>query len=326
MRTWTNQAVAYKKALQYVEGRMKGVIKSFRTPWEKVNRVGIQGFEWNSLTTIAGESGSYKTMLCDQIAREGNRRNPDSYFRILMLQLEMPERVSKVREFSAVLGKSYQAVCSADGSNLSDSELKKICDYAVEQVEVNANIDIFKDQCTTDEFRRVVETYMNAYAETDEKTGEKTYMKTVITLDHAYLLKCSNSQQKVNMLYDFGETLVQLKKMYPIAFIILNQLQKGLDEPDRCRNGNASNYPTRDDLFGGDALYQCSDIVIAVDCPAKRHITLYGPERFIINGDTKILAFHFLKVRNGEPCMTFFRAEPEKMRIVESEPPKTQEQ
>ena len=324
-KKWDNQAKDYRNAIHYIRGRQQGTIKSFRTPWPKVNYVGIDGFEWNTLTTIAGPSGCYKSTMVDQIAREANRRNPTSYFRVLMFQLEMPGRMSKVREFSAVLGKSYQAVCSAGGTKLRDEDIKKVIDYSANQVKINQNIDVYSDQLTPSEFKMVVSEYMDVYADVDATTGEKTYQNTVVTLDHAYLLKCDGPQAKVNMLYEYAEILIQLKKLYPIAFIILNQIQKNLEAPERRRNGAMENYPTRDDIFGGDAMYQASDIVIALDCPAKRRIDLYGPERFIINGDSRLIAVHFIKVRNGEPGMTFFRAVPEIMGLIETQAPERQE-
>lgn len=324
-KRWDNQAKDYRNAIHYIRGRQQGKIKSFRTPWPKINFVGIDGFEWNTLTTIAGPSGCYKSTMVDQIAREANTCNPDSYFRVLMFQLEMPGRMSKVREFSAVLGKSYQSICSADGTKISDEEIDKVIDYSTRQVKVNQNVDVVSELLTPTEFKETVINYMETYAETDEKTGEKKYQHTAVTLDHSYLLKCDGPQAKVNMLYEFNEIIIQLKKAYPIAFIILNQIQKNMEAPERRKNGAMENYPTRDDIFGGDASYQASDIVIALDCPAKRRIDLYGQERFIINGDTSLVAVHFIKVRNGEPGMTFFKAVPEKMGLIETDAPPRQE-
>lgn len=324
-KRWNNQAKDYRNAIHYIRGRQQGTIKSFRTPWPKINFAGIDGFEWNTLTTIAGPSGCYKSTMVDQIAREANTCNPSSYFRVLMFQLEMPGRMSKVREFSAILGKNYQAICSADGTIISNAEIDKVIDYSTKQVKVNQNIDIVSELLTPSEFYETIINYMEAHAETDEKTGIKKYIDTVVTLDHAYLLKCDGPQAKVNMLYEFAEIIVELKKAYPIAFIILNQIQKNMEAPERRKNGAMENYPTRDDIFGGDAMYQASDILIALDCPAKRRIDFYGPERYIINGDTKLVAVHLIKVRNGEPGMTFFKAVPEKMGLVETDVPPRQE-
>jgi hypothetical protein len=57
-----------------------------------------------------------------------------------------------------------------------------------------------------------------------------------------------------------------------------------------------------------DALLQHADLLICLDRPALRHITAYGPDRFIIEDDTVLIA-HILKTRTGDTRMSFMRAE-----------------
>ena len=58
--------------------------------------------------------------------------------------------------------------------------------------------------------------------------------------------------------------------------------------------------------------------------PGKQKIRFYGPDKYIIDDD-KILVLHFLKCRNGDTRMSFFRAQFERMKIVEIATPPQQE-
>ena len=54
-------------AVQYIDDRRKGLIKSLKTPWSKYNHVSMDGIEWNTIHTIAGMSGSGKTAIINQL-------------------------------------------------------------------------------------------------------------------------------------------------------------------------------------------------------------------------------------------------------------------
>ena len=89
-------------------------------------------------------------------------------------------------------------------------------------------------------------------------------------------------------------------------------------------DGKYGNFILESDLFGADALLQHADTLVGINRPGKQKIRLYGPDRFIIEDD-KVLVMHFIKCRNGDARMSFFRAEFEKMRIVEMPTPPQQE-
>ena len=73
------------------------------------------------------------------------------------------------------------------------------------------------------------------------------------------------------------------------------------------------NFVKDSDVFGADALLQFTDILIGINRPAKYGLPFYGPDKIPVDLDT--LAVHFLKVRNGEPCLTLFKADFAKSKI-----------
>ena len=69
---------------------------------------------------------------------------------------------------------------------------------------------------------------------------------------------------------------------------------------------------------------QHADTLIGINRPAKQKIRYYGPDRYIIEND-RTLVLHFLKARNGDARMSFFRAKFEQMQIEEMTTPNQQE-
>jgi replicative DNA helicase len=124
------------------------------------------------------------------------------------------------------------------------------------------------------------------------------------------------------MLGSLGEALTMMKKKYPVAFIVLSQLNRNIDDPKRQEEGSYGNYVLDSDIYGSDALLQHADVVMGINKPSIRKIRFYGPDKFIIE-DEDVLVFHFLKSRNGTTRISFFKLDRQLMRIVEIPTPPT---
>lgn len=315
-RKWQPKKQGYNDALKYINGRRKGLIKSYRTPWPKVNDAGVDGWEFGNIVIIAGRPGSGKTLIAEQIIREGIDINQELNTRVLQFQFEMLSRASAIREYTSVLNKSYKEICSAGEHILEQEELKKLLEYSRERAELP--VDVVEEPCTVVEFKQTVKQYFETY-----KT-EEGYVKTVITIDHSLLFKKHPTEKdKHEMLSNLGEALTDLKKKYPVLFIVLNQLNRNAEDPERNEDGKYGNYILDSDIYGSDALLQHADLVIGINRPALKRIKFYGPERYIIE-DMNVLVFHFLKVRNGDPRMSFFKARYDIMSVEEMDTPPKQ--
>jgi replicative DNA helicase len=326
MKNWKSQKDAYQESLKYIKGRQAGTITSLLTPWVKVNDATTNGLEWHSMTVIGGRPGSGKTLVKDQIIRESYKLNPAENFRTLEFSLEMLGKNSAIRGYSAHLNRSYKYLCSADGK-LTDEDFEKCVSYAREMVKYP--IDIVEDAPTVSQLKLIVHNYMKQHSslkivktnDGDDITVTK-YKNTVITLDHSLLVKKEKGQSVNDMLFELGEAITELKRRYPIAWIILSQLNRSIDHPDRNEDGKYGNYILDSDIFGADALLQHADTVIGLNRPAKQKIRFYGPERYIIEG-LRVLVMHFVKCRNGEGGLAFFEAAFESMSINDAETPPT---
>ena len=303
--SWIGQYQAFNDALKYMQQRAIGEAKSVYTPWPKFNDATTDGLEWNTLTVIGGRPGSGKTLIKDQIVRESFTLNPHDDFRVLEFQYEMVGRTSALREFSSITGKTYKQLCSADGK-LTVDVINKCHEYAKERVKYP--VDIVSKPMTVNQMRDQIDMYFNLHKK-----------KTVITLDHTMLVKRAPYQNNsLDMLFELGEFLTQTKREYPCLFIVLSQLNRNIDNPERAIDGKYGNYILESDIFGSDAI-----TLIGINRPAKQKIRFYGPDRYMIEDD-KTLVFHFLKARNGDTRMSFFKAQFEKMEIMEMITPEQQ--
>jgi len=200
---------------------------------------------------------------------------------------------------------------------LSDDEFQRCMDYSKNKI--NDPVDIVEEPCTINEFEEII----SSWFEYNSKiiSDKKEYTPGIVTVDHSVLFKrASFEKDRMDTLYNLGECLTRIKRKYPVIFIILSQLNRGVDSAERAGEGKHNNYILDSDIFGADALLQHADMVVAFNRPASKNIRVYGPDRYIIEDDNVLVA-HFLKVRNGDTRISFFRAEFEKMSIKEIAPP-----
>ena len=312
MKAWKGQYTAFNEALKYMLDRQSGKEKSIQTPWPKFNDAITDGLEWNTLTVIGGRPGSGKTLIKDQIIRESFIHNPSENYRVLEFQFEMVGRTSAIREFSSITGKTYKELCSA-GTILTDSTFNTCHEYA--KGRIKNPVDIISTPMTVNQMREQLDAYM------EEHKGQKT----IVTLDHSILVKRAPYQNnRLDMLFELGEFFTQAKRDYPCMFICLSQLNRNIDSPDRAIDGKYGNYVLESDIFGSDAMLQHADTLIGLNRPAKQKIRFYGPDRYVIE-DEKTLVLHFLKARNGDARMSFFKAAFERMEIMEMDTPPQQQ-
>jgi replicative DNA helicase len=305
---------ALRKALLKMKARRSGELKSLKSSWPKFNDAFCDGLEWRTITVVGARPGTGKTLFMEQLISDIIEENKDHKFRVLKFQFEMLDETNGIRKLSLNTASDYNTLMSKGEPVDKDLYLK--CVQYYEQTENTDVIDVVYDPCTVDEMCATIHYYMEAH-----KDEEGNYTNALVTIDHSALLKVGKGQRdKFEVLYALGEALTYMKKHYPVAFLVLSQLNRNIDNPDRSKDGDYGNYVLDSDLFGADALLQHADVVLGINKPSIRKIRFYGPERFIVN-DEDLLAFHFLKSRNGTTRLSFFKLDRDNMRIIEIETP-----
>ena len=305
---------ALRKALLKMKARRSGELKSLKSSWPKFNDAFCDGLEWRTITVVGARPGTGKTLFMEQLISDIIEENKDHKFRVLKFQFEMLDETNGIRKLSLNTGSDYNTLMSK--GEPVDKDLYLRCVQYYEQTENTDVIDVVYDPCTVDEMCATIHYYMEAH-----KDEDGNYTNALVTIDHSALLKVGKGQKdKFETLYALGEALTYMKKHYPVAFLVLSQLNRNIDNPDRSKDGDYGNYVLDSDLFGADALLQHADVVLGINKPSIRKIRFYGPERFIVN-DEDLLAFHFLKSRNGTTRLSFFKLDRDNMRIIEIETP-----
>lgn len=305
---------ALRKALLKMKARRSGELKSLKSSWPKFNDAFCDGLEWRTITVVGARPGTGKTLFMEQLISDIIEENKDHKFRVLKFQFEMLDETNGIRKLSLNTASDYNTLMSK--GEPVDKDLYARCVQYYEETEKTDVIDVVYDPCTVDEMCATIHYYMEAH-----KDENGNYTNALVTIDHSALLKVGKGQRdKFEVLYALGEALTYMKKHYPVAFLVLSQLNRNIDNPDRSKDGDYGNYVLDSDLFGADALLQHADVVLGINKPAIRKIRFYGPERFIVN-DEDLLAFHFLKSRNGTTRLSFFKLDRENMRIIEIETP-----
>jgi len=309
---------ALHKALAKIAARSRGDIKSLKSAWPKFNDAFCDGLEWRTITVVGARPGTGKTLFMEQLISDIIQNNADQRFRVLKFQMEMVEETSGVRKLSLNTGADYNTLMSK-GKKIAKDLFDK-CKQYYDNTAHKDIIDVVYDACTVDEMCATVHYQMQKYSKKvlDADGNQKTeYTNMLVAIDHSALFKNGKGQKdKFEMLGALGEALTMLKKKYPVAFVVLSQLNRNIDDPKRAVDADYGNYVLDSDIYGSDALLQHADVVLGINKPSLRKIRQYGPDRYIIN-DEDILVFHFLKSRNGTTRISFFKLDREVMRIIE---------
>jgi replicative DNA helicase len=303
-----------QKSIKNIDDRRKGRIKSFVTPWSTLNDATAGGVEWGSVVTIGARPGAGKTMFVSNLLRECKRLNPTQDFNILEFQLEMTNEQYGQREIVAATGLDYNEILSTK-QQLDDFKFKQAENYLEDCKQLHKQ-GVYRGQInksvTASELEDAVHFYYN-------KLGGKPI---IVTIDHSWLIKKDASErEKLNTLYNTADALIRLKQDLPIIIIMLTQLNRNIEDPLRKTPGSIQNYPTSSDIFGGDAMMQASDIVLALSRPYTFDITAYGPKSYAVSEDG--IFAHMLKVRNGtnNVKLIFMKGIFKEQKIVECDPP-----
>ena len=306
---------ALRKAILKIKARRKGELRSLKSAWPKFNDAFCDGLEWRTITIVGARPGTGKTLFMEQLISDIIEHNTDQEFRILKFQMEMVDETSGVRKLSLNTGADYNTLMSKGGIPVDEKVFYKCVDFYDRTVNSDF-INVVYDACTVDEMCATIH-----YEMEQNKKPDGTYTNLLVGIDHSALFRVGKGQKdKFEMLNSLGEALTMMKKKYPVAFVVLSQLNRNIDAPDRQRDGEYGNYILDSDIYGSDALLQHADVVMGINKPSIRKIRQYGPERFLIT-DEDMLVFHFLKSRNGTTRISFFKLDRTTMRIIEIDTP-----
>lgn len=292
---------ASAQAIDHIEGRASGRIKSLRTRYKCINNATIAGFEWGDIITIAGMSSSGKTLIASELEDSLIDLNPHEDFIIFSNNFEMQAKRLLVRKASAKFKESYRNILSADAP-LNPEMIHAIREYFRDELAAR-NIYYSDKPLTVDEY----EEYMYLLY--------RTFKKPILSVnDHAILFKRTTELDNTKLVYNLCERENIIKREIPCIQINLSQLNRDIESTDR-RKVAIGHYPIKADIMSADSLFHVSDLLMVNHKPKLLNLLQYGPEGLPC-GD-KDIYWHFLKARNGETGMKRMVADFKNMTILE---------
>jgi replicative DNA helicase len=288
--TFKHISVASDEIVKYIDNRRKGIVKSLRTRWDKLNNVLGGGFEQNSIITIAGISGSGKSSFVNSLETDLIDLNSETDIIILGFSFEMLSSRQVGRKLSYKLKKTTQELYTTNVP-LSDKDFKAVED----EIKSIRNYPIFHvDNPGT------VEEIKNTILKFNEMFAKDKWL--IITFDHALLTKQANGEKERETLVNLERMFIELKKLNKTTIIQLSQLNREIEDKDRISNPSM-HFPQRRDLAGSDALFQASDLILILHRPELLGIKAYGINHWPVKD---MIYMHCAKVREGEPKILSF--------------------
>jgi len=237
--TFKHISHATSEALQYIDNRRHGTIKSLKTRWKKFNDTCMGGIEVNTIYTIAGISGSGKSAFLNSLESDIFDLNQDVDFIVLSFSLEMLAFKQIGRKLSYKLKKTTSELYTTN-TPLSDADYQraenegeKIKNYPIYYVDSPGTVTEIKN--TIDKFR--------------EKYAKDTWL--IIDFDHVLLANSSLNESERSTLVNLERMFIQEKKIGRTTIIQLSQLNREIEEISRITNPSL-HFPQRRDLAGSD--------------------------------------------------------------------------
>ena len=122
----------------------------------------------------------------------------------------------------------------------------------------------------------------------------------IVILDHVLLVDGEGGERST--IVNLQKLFIEKKKLKNTTIIQLSQMNRNIESPDRINNPS-SHFPMRSDLSASDAMFQASDYVLVIHRPELLNLGYYGTQRLPVRNKVYL---HFLKVRDGEPCILAF--------------------
>jgi replicative DNA helicase len=292
------------EAKKLIEDRRDGIIVPLVTPWPKLNKSIVGGFEWGTMSTIGGLSGAGKTAFIAQLYRNLHTLNSSQEFIILFFTFEMTAAKLILRDIIANTKIYREYLLSAMGNKITPQQIISV-DAFLESIK-DLPIYFIENTKTPEEYIQICRDY-----------HVKFRKKIVAIGDHSLLFEGINEDNDRGMLVRLSKQIMKVKREEWSMHFLLSQLNRDIEQAVRRIPNSPMNYPDKSCLFASDALYQASDYVIIIHRPYLLKFVgdTYGPDKLSSNIEDTYL--HIIKQREGVPAILKMKANFREMKIID---------
>lgn len=276
------------ETINYIENRRKHLITPLKTRWSKFNNACCGGIEPNMVFTIAGTSGTGKSSFANMLQLDLIDLNLSEEVVILNISLEMVSYRNVGRALGSKLKKTTSELYSAN-TDLSDKDYKNVKQMA--NIFKKYPIYYIDTPCTVHSLGTTIDYF-------HKHVAKGRWL--IVVLDHVLLVGGEGGERSI--ITDLQKLFIEKKKLFRTTIIQLSQMNRNIESPERINNPS-THFPMRSDLAASDAIFQASDYVIALSRPELLNLQFYSVNRLPVKNK---IYLHFLKVRDGEPCILEF--------------------
>ena len=283
---------ASQDAMEYVHGRAHGHFSNIKTPYIRLNEILGGGLEIGTITVIGARPAIGKTLLANTIAHQALELNAGRKLNVLDFQFEMLGRNVVIRDLAGKLKIPVSELKSNNGVYLQKTDIDRVANELAKNLE--KNIYMVDTSMDTDQIYSLIKTYFSKMP---------SDAVTIATFDHTMLIRQARHQKSAkDKLEALGDLATATKKEFPMAWLLLSQLNREIMGNDRQEIDSVLNKPRDTDLFGADAILQHADNVILLDDPLRRNLLNYSEMKFELNPTIHkdYLCFHLVKAREGK--------------------------
>lgn len=285
------------ETLKYIDDRRKHKIVSLKTRWDKFNKACF--FEPNMIYTIAGISGSGKSAFVNMLTNDLIDLNPSQEIVVLNFSFEMVS----YRNVGRTLGSKLRLTTNELYSSITDVDDNQYAEIEQTAKELTKyNIYYIDTPLTVEQIEKTILYYHDTIAK------DKWL---IVVLDHTLLVEGDSER---GTLVDLQKMFIRVKKLSKTCIIQISQMNRNIETPERINNP-VTHFPMRSDLAASDALFQASDYVLVIHRPETLQLQFYGVNRLPVKNKVYL---HFLKVREGDPCIIPFENELKYGNLIET--------
>lgn len=124
-------------------------------------------------------------------------------------------------------------------------------------------------------FNQISQSWKSWYANKESIVKKNPGKIFVNVVDHTRLVTRTNERTEEELITNFVKAGMALKNTYGTVNIYLSQLNRNIETNAKSREMIGKHLPVASDIFGSDAVMQCSDIVLTLHRPGA-----YGLEKF----------------------------------------------
>ena len=276
---------------QRIEDGLSGKFEGLDNGLERVNDY-IFGVQRKTITLIGGLSGCYKTTMLDFIVQHAIQ---DAELKGVKLNLfynsfEIDKLTKQCNWLSVQIFSKYGIIIAPEvikglGKNRLTKKQGELVDAEIpiiEEMFSKVNFKFKADNPTGlyNEIWKFFEKRGSFEYENYDSNGEtkqkiKSYKLNdideynLMVTDHLYLLKKERDYDVKRNIDKFSEYNVDLKNLFGISFINLQQFNQGLSSVDRQKYKGADLSPSQPDFRDTTNPYSDSDVCIGLMCPNK---------------------------------------------------------